>query len=134
MVALARGVDFGGAAELPDDAGTVRLYETATWTVRAEFCGGQGRVTALTFAPNGRLLVGGLATTVLPWDIRAPRVADSVTLERAWNDLAKREAGESFKSEGRFLAAPADCGSGVISTEPSAADHSAQIRGRASFR
>jgi hypothetical protein len=65
-------------------------------------------VTALTFAPNGRLLVGGLDTTVLAWDIRPPRVAASVTLEKAWNDLGAKEAAESFKSEGRFLAAPAD--------------------------
>jgi RNA polymerase sigma factor (sigma-70 family) len=107
-VALARGVDFGGAAELPAEAGTVRLYETATWTVRAEFQGGQGRVTALTFAPNGRLLAGGVDTTVLAWDVRPPRVAVSVSLESAWHALAAREAGESFKSEGRFLAAPAD--------------------------
>jgi WD40 repeat protein len=107
-LALARGVDFGGAAELPDYAGTVRLYETATWTVRAEFRGGQGRVTALTFAPGGRLLVGGLDTTVLAWDIRPPRVAVSVPLEKAWNNLAAKDAGVSFKSEGRFLAAPAE--------------------------
>jgi hypothetical protein len=45
---------------------------------------------------------------VLAWDIRPPRVAVSVPLESAWNDLAAREAGKSFKSEGRFLAAPAD--------------------------
>lgn len=107
-LALARGVDFGGAAELREDAGTVRLYETATWSVRAEFRGDQGRVTALTFASHGRLLVGGADTTVLAWDVRPPRVAASVTLEIAWNDLAKKDAGESFKSEGRFLAAPAD--------------------------
>src|SRR4029079_16062943 len=44
-LALARGVDFGGSAELPEDAGMVRLYEVATWTVRAELRGGQGRVT-----------------------------------------------------------------------------------------
>ena len=43
-----------------------------------------------------------------PGTSRPPRVADSVTLESAWNDLAAREAGESFQSEGRFLAAPAD--------------------------
>jgi hypothetical protein len=107
-VALARGDDLGGAAEPAADAGAVRLYETATWTVRAEFHGGQGRVTALAFAPGGRLLVGGLDTTVLAWDVRPPRVADSVSLESAWNDLAKRDAAESFQSEGRFLGAPAD--------------------------
>jgi WD40 repeat protein len=107
-VALARGVDLGGAAELPADAGTVHLYETATWTIRAEFRGDQGRVTALAFAPNGRLLVGGLDTTVLAWEARPPRVPDSVSLDVAWDNLAKREAGESFKSEGRFFTAPAD--------------------------
>jgi hypothetical protein len=31
-----------------------------------------------------------------------------VSLESAWNDLAAREAGVSFQSEGRFLAAPAE--------------------------
>ncbi len=45
---------------------------------------------------------------MLAWDTRPPRVADSVSLESAWTNLAAREAGESFKSEGRFLAAPAD--------------------------
>ena len=65
-----------------------------------EFRGGQGRVTALTFAPDGRLLAGGLDTTVLAWDMRPPRVAASVSLASAWNDLATREAGESFKSDG----------------------------------
>jgi RNA polymerase sigma factor (sigma-70 family) len=106
-VALARGDDFGGVAEFADD--TVRLYETATWTVRAEFRGGQGRVTALAFTPGGRrLLTGGLDTTVLAWDVRPPRVAVSVSLDRAWNDLAAWEAGASFKSAGRFLQTPAD--------------------------
>ncbi|HKB36639.1 MAG TPA: hypothetical protein VKD72_09310, partial [Gemmataceae bacterium] len=107
-VALAHGVEFGGAAQLPKDVGTVRLYETATWTVRATLRTGQGRVTALAFTPGGRLLTGGLDTTVLAWDLRPPRVAASVSLENAWDNLATREAGESFKSEGRFLAAPAD--------------------------
>jgi RNA polymerase sigma factor (sigma-70 family) len=107
-VALARGADLGGAAEPPADEGTVRLYETATWTVRAEFRGDQGRVTALAFTPGGRLLTGGIDTTVLAWNVRPPAPADSVTLEKAWSDLAAKEAGVSFKSEGRFLAAPAE--------------------------
>jgi RNA polymerase sigma factor (sigma-70 family) len=106
-VALARGDDLGGAAQPLADAGTVRLYETATWTVRAELRSGQGQVTALAFTPGGRLLTGGFDTTVLAWDVRPPRVATSVSLESAWNDLGAREAGKSFKSEGRFLAAPA---------------------------
>jgi hypothetical protein len=65
-------------------------------------------VTALAFTPSGWLLTGGLDTTVLAWDVRPPRVAASVSLDSAWNDLAAREAGKSFKSEGRFLAAPAE--------------------------
>jgi WD40 repeat protein len=108
LVALARGPDLGGAAKPADYEGTVRLYETATWTVRADFRTGQERVTALAFAPDGRLLTGGLDTTVLAWDMRPPRVTVSISLESAWNDLAVREAGVSFKSAGTFLAAPAD--------------------------
>jgi RNA polymerase sigma factor (sigma-70 family) len=94
------------ATALP--AGVIRLWEVATWTVQNEFTGHRDRPTTLTFAPGGQLLSGSLDTTVLAWDIRPPRVAVSASLESAWNDLATREAGESFKSEERFLAAPAD--------------------------
>jgi hypothetical protein len=80
----------------------------ATWTKRNEYKGHRDRPTALTFTPAGQLLSGSLDTTVLAWDIRPPRVAVSMSLERAWNDLATREAGVSFQSEGRFLAAPAE--------------------------
>src|SRR5262249_43749934 len=70
--------------------------------------GHRDQPTALTFAPNGQLLSGSRDTTVLAWDTQPPRLAGSVTLESAWNDLAEREAAESFKAEGRFLAAPAE--------------------------
>src|SRR5215510_4071321 len=89
------------ATALPE--GAIRIWEVATWTARNEYKGHRDRPTALTFAPGGQLLSGSLDTTVLDWDIRPPRVAVSVPLERAWNDLARKEAGESFKSEGRFL-------------------------------
>jgi RNA polymerase sigma factor (sigma-70 family) len=94
------------ATALPN--GAIRLWEAATWTVRNEYKGHRDRPTTLTFAPGGQLLSGSLDTTVLAWEIRPPRVAVSVTFESAWNDLAKREAGEAFKTEGSFLAAPAD--------------------------
>jgi RNA polymerase sigma factor (sigma-70 family) len=90
----------------PGDA--IQIWEAATWTRRNEFKGHRDRPTTLTFAPNGQLLSGSLDTTVLAWDTRPPRVARSVTLDSAWADLGKRESAESFKSEGRFLAAPAD--------------------------
>jgi RNA polymerase sigma factor (sigma-70 family) len=92
------------ATTTPGDA--IQVYEVATWTKRNEFKGHRDQPTTLTFAPNGQLLSGSRDTTVLMWDMRPPRVAGSVTLESAWNDLAKREATESFNSEGRFLAAP----------------------------
>src|SRR5262249_22885707 len=94
------------ATALPD--GAIRLWEVATWTKRNQYKGHPGRPTRLTFARGGQLLSGSLDTTVLAWDMRPPRVAASVTFESAWNDLAAREAGESFKSQGRFLAAPAE--------------------------
>src|SRR5947208_17114699 len=52
--------------------GIVRLWEVATWTVRAEFRGHRDRVTALAFGPDGRLFTGGLDTLVLGWDVRPP--------------------------------------------------------------
>jgi RNA polymerase sigma factor (sigma-70 family) len=88
--------------------GAIQIWEVATWTKRNEFTGHRDRVTSLTFAPEGQLLSGSVDTTVLAWDMRPPRVADTVSLESAWNDLAKREAGQSFQTEGRFLATPGE--------------------------
>jgi RNA polymerase sigma factor (sigma-70 family) len=89
--------------------GGLQIWEVATWTRRNEFkAGHRDGVTTLTFAPGGQLLSGSQDTTVLAWDTRPPRVADAVSLESAWNALAAREAGESFRSEGRFLSAPAE--------------------------
>jgi RNA polymerase sigma factor (sigma-70 family) len=89
--------------------GVLQVWEVATWTKRNEFKGGQREgATTLTFAPGGQLLSGSLDTTVLAWDTRPPRVADSVSLESAWNALAARDVSESFRSEGRFLSSPAD--------------------------
>lgn len=86
--------------------GTIRIWELATWTVRTEFHGHRDRPTALAFTPAGQLLSGSLDTTVLAWDLR-PRQADgSQTLEAAWNNLVKRDAGAAFQSQGRFLAEP----------------------------
>jgi hypothetical protein len=112
---------IGPAAFSPDGrflaaavAGNVlQIWEVATWTRRNEFTGGhRDGVTTLAFAPRPsgcpQLLSGSQDTTVLAWDMRPPRVAESVSLDSAWNALAAREAGESFRSEGRFLSAPAE--------------------------
>jgi RNA polymerase sigma factor (sigma-70 family) len=88
--------------------GVLQIWEVAMWTKRNEFKGHRDQLTSVTFAPGGQLLSGSLDTTALAWDMRPPRIADSVSLESAWNALAAREAGEPFRSEGRLLSAPAD--------------------------
>ena len=86
--------------------GTVRLWEVATWKVRAEFRGHRDRVTALAFGPNGRLFTGGLDTVVLGWDVQPPRGPAKGTLAEAWEALASSDARAGFQAQGRFLAEP----------------------------
>jgi WD40 repeat protein len=88
--------------------GVIQIWEVATWTRRNNFKDQRSQPSTLTFAPSGQLLSGCQDTTVLAWDMRPPRVASSVTLESAWNDLARRDAAVPYRSEGRFLAAPAE--------------------------
>jgi WD40 repeat protein len=86
--------------------GTVRLWEVATWKVRAEFRGHRDRVTALAFAPDGRLFTGGLDTVVLGWDVRPPRDTTRGTLAEAWEALANPDPKAAFAAQGRFLTEP----------------------------
>jgi RNA polymerase sigma factor (sigma-70 family) len=87
--------------------GTVRLWELATWKVRAEFRGHRDRVTALAFGPDGRLFSGGLDTVVLGWDVQPPRDAAKGTLAEAWEALTDADGKAGFQAQGRFLAEPA---------------------------
>ncbi len=87
--------------------GLLRIWEIATWTVRAEFRGHRDRVSALAFAPDGRLLSGSMDTTVLSWDLRPPRASVAEPLTTAWDELARTEAAPAFKAQGRLRAAPA---------------------------
>jgi WD40 repeat protein len=91
------------ATALPD--GTIKLWETATWTVRTEVRGHRDRVTALTFGPDGRLYSGGVDTTVLAWIVR-PTATTEGSLAGAWTDLAKTDATSAWKAQGRLLAEP----------------------------
>ncbi len=86
--------------------GVVRLWETATWTVRAEFRGHRDRVTAVAFGPDGRLFTGGLDTVVRAWDVRPPRTPHRGTLAEAWQALADPDAKTGFAAQGRFRAEP----------------------------
>jgi WD40 repeat protein len=87
--------------------GVIRLWEVATWKVRAEFRGHRDRITALAFGPDGRLFTGGLDTTVLGWDVRPPRDTAKGTLADAWESLVDADAKAGFQAQGRFLAEPA---------------------------
>jgi RNA polymerase sigma factor (sigma-70 family) len=87
--------------------GTVRLWEVATWKVRAEFHGHRDRVTALAFGPDGRLFTGGLDTVVFGWDVQPPRDAARGTLAEAWEALTDADGKAGFQAQGRFLAEPA---------------------------
>jgi RNA polymerase sigma factor (sigma-70 family) len=84
--------------------GIIRLWEVATWKVRAEFRGHRDRITALAFDPDGRLFTGGLDTVVLGWDVRPPRDAARGPLAEAWEALAHADAKRGFQAQGRFLA------------------------------
>jgi hypothetical protein len=86
--------------------GVIRLWEVATWRVRAEFRGHRDRITALTFGPDGRLFSGGLDSVVVGWDLRPPRGAPQGTLADAWEALADLDATTAFAGQGRFLAEP----------------------------
>lgn len=116
VATLPNGSSVGGARFSHDgrflataiSGGILQIWEVASWTMRCEFKGGhRDGLSTLAFGPGGQLLSGSPDTTVLAWDMRPPRVADSVTLDSAWDALAASEAGESFRSEGRFLEAPA---------------------------
>jgi RNA polymerase sigma factor (sigma-70 family) len=84
--------------------GTIRLWEVATWKVRAEFRGHRDGVTAVAFGPDGRLFTGGLDTVVLGWDVQPPRDAARGTLADAWEALTELDAKAGFQAQGRFLA------------------------------
>jgi RNA polymerase sigma factor (sigma-70 family) len=86
--------------------GIVRLWEAATWTVRAEFRGHRDRVTAVAFGPSGRLFTGGLDTVVLGWEVQPPRGAAKGTFVEAWEALAHADGKAGFLAQGRFLAEP----------------------------
>jgi RNA polymerase sigma factor (sigma-70 family) len=86
--------------------GHIRVWEVATWAVRTELRGYRDRVTALAFAPDGRLFTGGLDTVVLGWDLRPPRAAARGTLDEAWGALAEADAKAGFQAQGRLLAEP----------------------------
>jgi WD40 repeat protein len=92
----------------------LRLYETATGSLRHDLIGHEGQVTALAFSADGkRLASGGNDTTVLLWDLtgrtgeEAPKgklTADEA--DKLWEALSDADARNAFKAMRRLEASP----------------------------
>lgn len=96
--------------------GTVQLWEIATDSVRTEFRGHDGGVTALAFSPDGRHLASGSSdSTILIWDVSGdgivPRRDTRLTgteKETLWQRLASPDAGAGYEAILRLCAASGD--------------------------
>ncbi len=98
------GWTFATAA--PD--GTISLWESATYTLRAAFRGHRDQVTSLAFTRDSKLLSGSVDTTVLAWDIRPPLGGARTPLVAAWDGLLAPEASVAFKAMGQLQGQPAE--------------------------
>jgi WD40 repeat protein len=90
----------------------VRLWDTATWTVRAEFRAHRDRVTAVAFGPDGRLFTGGLDTIVIGWDVQPPQATAINVMQERDKPTSKDLA--TTRPPGGVPLVPAGQGQGAI--------------------
>ncbi|HLW64272.1 MAG TPA: WD40 repeat domain-containing protein [Gemmataceae bacterium] len=95
-----------GVINADSSMGKVVVWELASGFLRHEFEGHAGLITALAFAPDGRMLAtGGSDTTIVLWDLgRSPAgpAAKAEMLAAAWEDL-QREDGKKVTAAIRTL-------------------------------
>lgn len=117
MIAVAAGARFDSPFPRGrHSSGTVELWELSSGSIRREFTGHAGEITALAFSDDGRLLASGSAdTTVLVWDVDEPkaRAASGSGLserdaESLWRELGSTSASQGYQAILRLSAAPAD--------------------------
>src|SRR5262249_39691789 len=89
------------------------LWEVASGTVRQEFSGHEGMLTALAFSRDGRRLASGSwDTTVLLWDLgtsaQPARRLTAKELEEAWSGLDAADGKTAHAAMRQLLTAPAD--------------------------
>src|SRR5262249_50102554 len=91
--------------------GEVRLWETTTGQERRTFTGHRGRIDAIAFSPDCRLLVTGVDTTALVWDLsdeafNAKGVL-TAALDNLGADLAGEDGGRAYRAIWKLAASPA---------------------------
>jgi RNA polymerase sigma factor (sigma-70 family) len=94
----------------------VHLMEVATGQERRRLVGHEGRVGALAFSADGKLLVSGSAdTTALVWDLTGrldgagvKRPLSSRDLDRCWADLGAADAGRGYAGVRALAAGPGE--------------------------
>jgi WD40 repeat protein len=108
------GCTIAGAAYThSEESTTVYLWERVTGKIRHAYRGHWGRVFALAFSPNGKVLASaGADSTILLWDVSGawpflkaapPTAADG---KKLWDKLALGEAREAFAAMGQLVAHP----------------------------
>lgn len=96
--------------------GTTQLWEMASHTVRRDFRGHDGGVTALAFSTDGRRLASGSAnSTILIWDAAGemllPHPESKLTAAQGdalWQQLASADGATGYKAILGLCAAPGD--------------------------